>query len=391
MFAFVAGKLNKTKNGTPSGDAPTAASVKEFFEKVDADADWFPGKHSGEKRGPKRILRGAKLGAIVSAAKRLKSEGVEPTYGAIVAACPQATLNPATGEPVDKELIYTVFRESCYDGDPSDTWAHRARLSRKALTADAMSKRLAFATYMLTLHHTASWYFNNLVWCDLCNSVLPRTMKKAQEMALARKAGKGWGSKCSQQTSQNLRAPVAVLKMRSSDTVRVWWVPVLTHGKLHIEMLPDDFPGETEDGAGIMVSKVRSALNIRFQGSAPPRVLFTDRGNGFYNSGSGKITVGYSEALREHSLRAFFSVDASPQPGQLQEVMLHETAVAWMRNRLSKTLPRAPWDETVEAYRTRLKTCAAYCNDHYDVDGLSRALPKRVQMLSDRKGDRLPK
>jgi hypothetical protein len=53
--------------------------------------------------------------------------------------------------------------------------------------------------------------------------------------------------------------------MSSSDTVRVWWVPILTRGKLHIEPLPDNFPGETEEGASIMVAKVRAALNIRLE------------------------------------------------------------------------------------------------------------------------------
>ncbi len=57
--------------------------------------------------------------------------------------------------------------------------------------------------------------------------------------------------------------------------------PVLTHGKLHVEPLPEAFPGGTEAGAAVMVARVRAASNIRFQGAAAPKVLFTDRGNGF--------------------------------------------------------------------------------------------------------------
>ena len=59
--------------------------------------------------------------------------------------------------------------------------------------------------------------------------------------------------------------------------------------------------------------------------------------------------------------------DDDGQPGQLQEMMLHETAVAWMRLRLSKTKPREPWTETREQYGTRLKEIAAYINAEYDV------------------------
>ena len=117
----------------------------------------------------------------------------------------------------------------------------------------------------------------------------------------------------------------------------------------------------------------------------------TDRGNGFYNAGTGTITEKYRGALRQHGLQAFWANDASIQPGQLQEVMLHETAVSWMRVRLSKTLPQNSWEETLEAYRSRLKECAAYINGAYDVNGLCQAMPPRLAELDRRQGDRLAK
>ena len=200
-----------------------------------------------------------------------------------------------------------------------------------------------------------------------------------------------WASECNLESSMSLRLPKSRPKICSSDTVRVWWAPVLTRGKLHIEPLSDNFPGETQEGAAEMVAKVRAALNIRFQGSTAPNVLFTDRGNGFWNSATGIITDGYKGALREHGLKAFFGNDASIQPGQLQEVMLHETAVAWMRLRLSKTLPKKPWKESPEEYRARLKLCAQYCNDNYDVAGLCNELPQRLELLDEKKGDRINK
>ena len=391
LHAFVASKVKKTKNGKPCGAHPTSAAIQQLFDRIDNDPDWYPGKQSEEKRGPKRILTGAKAGAIVSAAKRLKSQGTEPTYAAVVAACPRATLNPDTGSPVKKDRVYALFREACYDDDPEDCWDNLRRLARSALDEPSRERRFAFAKHMLTLQHTDKWYSENLVWCDLCNSILPRTQKKANDMALARKGGKGWMSQGSQAHSQNLRQPKHVLKLNSSDTVRVWWVPILTRGKYHVEPLPENFPGETEEGAAIMVAKVRAALNVRFPAGNAPRVLFTDRGNGFFNSGTGKITPAYKQALRAQKLRAFFKDDASVQPGQLQEVMLHETAVSWTRLRLTQTLPKRSWEETTEAYYTRLRTCAAYINEHYDVRGLCNELPARVAELERRRGDRLGK
>ena len=82
-----------------------------------------------------------------------------------------------------------------------------------------------------------------------------------------------------------------------------------------------------------MVAKVRSAINIHFHGADKPDVVFTDRGRGFFVPRTGKITLPYAAALREHALRAFMGQDASRQPGDLQDLMLHETAVAWISNR----------------------------------------------------------
>lgn len=327
----------------------------------------------------------------MSAAKRIKTEGEEPTYSAVVVACPQATLNPSTNEPVDKSLVYTIFRECCYDDDPADTWDHLRRLSQSALDPPAQERRLVFASHMLTLRHTANWFYMNIVWVDLCRSILPRTQRKVAALALARKGMKGWQSKGSRQKSTNKRMPPSSAKLASSDTCVVWFAPILTRGKLHIEPLSENFPGETGDGAAEMVARVRVALNIRFQGSTPPAILFSDRGNGFYDAGSGRITNGYRDALRAHSLKAFFGDNSSIQPGQLQDFLLHETAMAWVRNRLKKTVPKRPWAETVPEYHARLRSCAAHCNAKYNIENLCRELPWRVQELKNRKGDRLPK
>ena len=111
LYSYVAKRLRTTKDGKPMGGTPVAQSITEFYDKIDADPHWYPGKQSEKARGPKRVLTGVKVTAIVSAAKRLKAAGEEPTYSAVIAACPKATMNPSTQEPVDKTLVYTV------DGD----------------------------------------------------------------------------------------------------------------------------------------------------------------------------------------------------------------------------------------------------------------------------------
>ena len=83
MYTFIAGKVKKMFQEEPNGASPSVPSIKEFFKeffkKVDGDPNWFPGKASDTKRSPKRILRGSKVTAIASAAKRIKAEGEEPT------------------------------------------------------------------------------------------------------------------------------------------------------------------------------------------------------------------------------------------------------------------------------------------------------------------------
>ena len=75
---------------------------------------------------------------IVAAAKRLKTEVGEVTYGAVVAACPKA------------------------DDDPAYNWDHhRARLSKSALDENQIKRRWHFAKHMLTLTHTPQWYYTN--------------------------------------------------------------------------------------------------------------------------------------------------------------------------------------------------------------------------------------
>ena len=83
--------------------------------------------------------------------------------------------------------------------------------------------------------------------------------------------------------------------------------------------------------------------------------------------------------------------DASRQPGDLKDLMLHETAVAWLTARLKVTVPAKPWEESAELFGARLKQAAEYVNLHYDVDALQRGLPARMQMLLACEGGRIGK
>ena len=175
-------------------------------------------------------------------------------------------------------------------------------------------------------------------------------------------------------------------------TKRIWWAPILSRGKLHVELLPENFPGDDPAGTADFVARVRAGLNIRFQGTAtPPTTLFVDRGAGFYYTHNGKVTPEFKAALAQHGLKAFMKDDASKQPGKLSDMLLHETCVAWIRNLDTRSQPRKPWEETREAYFTRLKGIVAKINNEFRVEKLNRELPARLELLHKKKGGKLEK
>ena len=74
-----------------------------------------------------------------------------------------------------------------------------------------------------------------------------------------------------------------------------------------------------------------------------------------------------------------------------REVMLHETAVAWVRYKLARCVPARPWLETAEDYGARLKAVVADVNREHDLDSLCRDLPNRAQLVKDAEGGRIAK
>ena len=261
----------------------------------------------------------------------------------------------------------------CYD-DPDnkeDIWDHRQRLSKKAPTRPQMLLRCEWGGMMQAKEHRPCYWYKNVAWTDICNSILPRSAQRNQEMVLSRKAKKGWASEATRLESRHFCGTPENLKQNSWDSIRVYWAPVLSQGKVHLVYLGDDFPGKKPEGAAKLVAKVRTVLNLRFQGNNPPTILFTDRGQGFYDERTGNITAEYKAALAEHSLKAYYLKNASEQPGTLQEVMLHETVVAWVREREEKTQPKEPWKETREDFAIRLREINHYITANYSPNSLS--------------------
>ena len=160
-LAWVASKLTKQGGGTPQ-----KGSLSEFFAKVDADPEWFPGKHRGGKRGRPPVLTTAKRRCIAQSLMRAKARGDEPCPAIAIHRCPSSTLNPETGEPFCDKTIRKLMAEDCYDVDPAKPWRFQAKLQKVFLPDDVKAQRCRMAEVLLSHGHDAAWWFRNVVWFD---------------------------------------------------------------------------------------------------------------------------------------------------------------------------------------------------------------------------------
>ena len=91
----------------------------------------------------------------------------------------------------------------------------------------------------------------------------------------------------------------------------------------------------------------------------------------------------------EGGFRPFAGAHAGDQPPDIPDVLLHETAIAWVKVREWKTKPPRPWGETREAFTTRMRGIAQEVNASCDVEGLCRGFVKRLEEVVEGKGGRL--
>ena len=83
--------------------------------------------------------------------------------------------------------------------------------------------------------------------------------------------------------------PLKTAKSQASaaDT-RVWYGLVLVRGKVHVEVFDEHFPRETGEGMALFARKLPGILRRRFRKESTPgglpRVVFTDKGKGFYRT-----------------------------------------------------------------------------------------------------------
>ena len=181
------------------------------------------------------------------------------------------------------------------------------------------------------------------------------------------------------------------MKQRQWNGTKVNWFMVLARGVVHVEVMPPDW---TLNGKGVaaFVDRLPQILSKMFgTGSRLPRHVFTDRGTGLYTP-QGRVVREYASAIQRNKFHLYWGPDATRQSPDMGDLLLHETAVSWFRNVLRKLKPETlPWEETQSQWTRRAKMAIAYVNQEYDVAGLSREFPSRLQAVIDGEGERLRK
>ena len=375
------------------GGKPTLRALRDLRDIFDEDPGWYPGKcYSDGKPGPKMKFTEKKQQAVAKAAMALKNRGYEPTVAAVVAECPSAAINPDTGLPWDKKLIAKVYKTKCYDLTPDNPWLLLNPLSKSALPDWLEEHRKVWGKNLLANNTLASWYQRNVVWWDPCSSIVPSApraifnINKANQPKCAR-----WMSKDARYYSRNLRASPYSGKQASWGGKRVWWFIIFTRDQVRLPIMD---MGWKQNGVGMAKAvPVLDKLLDGMSGSSPkPRVVFSDRGPGFYNTGNGIITKAYRTALEKHNFRPFAGNDASHQPADIADILLHESVAAGIR-KYFKGHP-IKWtedqDKNLKLFAEKLKSCEKHINKNHNLKSLSLSFPNRVKKLVKEKGRRQP-
>ena len=146
QLEWIAARVEKVGGGHPGRSA-----LCQFFQTVDNDAEWYPGKCGDTKRGRKPLLTAAKRHCIAQSAMAAKKQrGSDPCVAAAVHSCPRATLNPETRQSFCDKTIRKVFAEDCYDLNPHFLWKLQCPLQKVFLPLAIKEHRLRMANHLLT-------------------------------------------------------------------------------------------------------------------------------------------------------------------------------------------------------------------------------------------------
>ena len=97
-------------------------------------------------------------------------------------------------------------------------------------------------------------------------------------------------------------------------------------------MVMDQGWEQTGQGMATFVAKLPAVLDKMLGDQVKkPRMVFSDRGPGFYQASTGRIVHAYKDALDANGFRPCAGEEAKWQPADLADMLMHETVAAWVR------------------------------------------------------------
>ena len=326
-----------TKSG--STEHPAKCAIKKWRDIMASDPHWYPNKTQEDRArpGPTRLRTEEKEESMASTAMTIKDSGLEPTVALVKERNHEACTNPSTGELFTDKYILEVFKRRCHDHGSDLPWGHLYPLSKTALPDWLKANRVSWAKAQLDEGKPAGWYYRHVVWVDPCYNILSTSARQIFDIEKA--AGgkrKRWQSPDCKAYSRNLPASRYAGHQKQNGDRKLWWFIVLARGNVHIEVVGGDWQ-QTGVGMAEFVDRLPPILHAMLGNDAAlPRVVASVRGPGFFQSSTGHIVKAYSAALQKNGFRPFAGEDASKQPPDCPDVLLHESAVGWIRNYLRK-------------------------------------------------------
>ena len=376
------------------GETVGKCAIKKWRDLMSADPDWYPNKTQEHraKPGPKRLRTEEVENEIAQTAMTLKESGVEPSAALVKQVSPDACINPETDEFFTDKYILEVFKTRCFDPGSDVPWGQWHPLQKTALPHELKVARTNWGRGELKLERGGGWYYRHVIWMDPCYSILsnsPRQIFAIEKAADGKR--KRWASKDCLMYSRNLKSSAQAGKQKQKGDRKVWWFMILARGRVHIQVMGESFQQTGSGMANVVANLDKTLRKMVGRSAALPRIVMTDRGPGFFNSLSGRIVKAYGEALQTHGFRPFAGEDASQQPPDIPDLLLHETAIGWVRNYMRKhPFDRSgSLDDQENRLRSLLSECASHINAEYDVDGLCYRFPGRLQEMIDKQGERL--
>ena len=290
-----------------------------------------------------------------------------------------------------QQHIRKVSLEDCYDVQPENPWQLQRCLQKTWLPSALQTQRLAWAKRELETAHPAVWYFSNLIWFDPCSTTSPAGPKKAADFEQATRGTKGYISADARAYSRNLRRPKQWATQCSWGDRRIWWVLVMSRGRMAVEVMPEGWKDDAA-GMGHFARRVPSILNLG-SSAAKPKVLYSDRGPGMFVPRTGQATGSYAEGMEAAGLCLYIGADASAQPSDLADFLLHETAIACLKRNLNAAAsPESkPWQETHKQFQKRVSRVVREANKKCEFRLLCCEYLTRLEELVTKKADRLKK